>query len=153
MWIADISELSQAAPGIDWTRAFSRADEMAVRRTLNLALYLAHRMLQAPLPDDVLEKVSRDAAAQKLGDGICKKFSMSASAQLPVFARFRFRVASRDSFWAGMRFAMRLATSPTDPDRAAAPLPEGLSGMRRWLRPLLLLKRHGIRRPKSSERR
>jgi len=106
MWIADISELSQAAPGIDWTRAFSRADEMAVRRTLNLALYLAHRMLQAPLPDDVLEKVSRDAAAQKLGDGICKKFSMSASAQLPVFARFRFRVASRDSFWAGMRFAM-----------------------------------------------
>jgi hypothetical protein len=48
---------------------------------------------------------------------------------------------------------MRLATSPTEPDRADMPLPEGMSGMHRWLRPVLLMKRHGIRRPKSGERR
>jgi hypothetical protein len=153
MWIADISELSQASPGIHWAEAFSRAKEMGVSRTLNLALYLAHRMLEAPLPDDVLEEISRDPVAQKLGNGICRRFSMTAHAQLPIFARFRFRVASRDSFWAGLRFAMRLATSPTEPDRADVPLPESMSGMRRWLRPVLLMKRHGIRRPKSDERR
>jgi len=153
LWIADIAELSQAPDGIDWAEAFSRAQEMGVSRMLKLALYLAHRMLEAPLPDDVLEKVLRDQIAKKLGNGICEQFSMSAHAQIPVFARFRFRVASRDTFWAGMRFAMRLATSPTEPDRAAVPLPEGMSGMRRWLRPVLLMKRHGIRRPKSSERR
>jgi hypothetical protein len=153
MWIADISELSQAAAGIRWTEAFSRAQEMGVTRILNLALYLAHRMLEAPLPDDVLEKISRDPAAKKLGDGICEQFSMSAHTQVPIFARFRFRVASRDNFWAGLRFAMRLATSPTEHDRADAPLPDGMSGMRRWLRPVLLMKRYGIRRPKSEERR
>lgn len=153
MWIADISELSQAAPGIRWSEAFSRAKEMGVSRILNLAVYLAHRMLETPLPDDVLEKISGDPIAQRLGDGICERFSMSAHAQIPIFARFRFRVASRDSFWAGLRFAMRLATSPTEHDRADAPLPEGLSGMRRWLRPVLLMKRYGIRRPKSDERR
>ena len=153
LWIADIAELSQAAPGIDWKVAFARAQEMGVSRMVNLALYLAHRMLEAPLPDDVVEKVLRDEAAKKLGNGICEQFSMSADAQLPVFARFLFRAASRDSFWAGMRFAMRLATSPTEPDRAAVPLPEGISGMRRWLRPVLLMKRYGVRRPKSSERR
>jgi len=153
LWIADIAELSQAAPGIDWKVAFARAQEMGVSRMVNLALYLAHRMLEAPLPDDVVEKVLRDEVAKKLGNGICEQFSMSADAQLPVFARFRFRAASRDSFWAGMRFAMRLATSPTEPDRAAVPLPEGISGMRRWLRPVLLMKRYGVRRPKSSERR
>jgi putative nucleotidyltransferase-like protein len=153
MWIADISELSQAAPGIDWTAAFSRAKEMGVSRMLNLALYLAHQMLEAPLPDDVLERVLRDPVARKLGNGICEGFSMTAQANLPIFARFRFRVASRDSFSAGLRFAMRLATSPTEPDRADVPLPQSMSGMRRWLRPVLLMKRHGIRRPKSSERR
>jgi hypothetical protein len=153
MWIADISELSQAAPGIRWEEAFSRAKEMRVSRILNLALYLAHRMLEAPLSDDVLEKISRDPAAKKLGDAICKRFSMGAHAQIPIFSRFRFRVASRDSFWAGLRFAMRLATSPTEHDRADAPLPEGMSGMRRWLRPVLLMKRYGIRRRKSDERR
>jgi hypothetical protein len=152
MWIADISELSQAAPGIDWDEAFSRAKEMGVSRPVNLALYLAHRMLEAPLPERVFAKVFADDAARKLGDGICEQFSMSAHAQLPVFARFRFRVASRDSLWAGLRFGMRLATSPTEPDRADAPLPEKISGVRRWLRPVLLMKRYGIRRPKSSDR-
>jgi len=77
---------------------------------------------------------------------------MSASAQIPVFARFRFRVASRDSFWAGFQFALRLATSPTEPDRADVPLPDKMSGIHRWLRPVLLMKRYGIRRPKSNER-
>lgn len=148
MWIADISELSQAAPGIHWDEAFARAKEMGVSRAVNLALYLAHRMLEAPLPDYVLAKVLSDRTAGKLGDGICEQFSMSAHAQIPVFARFRFRVASRDDLFAGLQFAMRLATSPTEPDRAAVALPEGMSGIRRWLRPVLLMKRHGIRRPK-----
>jgi hypothetical protein len=152
LWIADIAELSQAAPGMDWPVVFSRAEEMGVSRMVNLALYVAHRMLEAPLPDDVLDRVMRDAVAKKLGDQICEQFSMNASAQLPVFARFRFRVASRDSFWAGLRFAMRLATSPTEPDRAAVPLPEKFSGMRRWLRPVLLMKRHGIHKSKQDER-
>jgi hypothetical protein len=153
LWIADISELSQAASGIRWTEAFSRAKEMGVSRPLKLALYLAHHMLEAPLPDDVCEKVLRDGVAKTLGDGICERFSMRAQAELPVFSRFRFRVASRDSFLSGLRFAMRLATSPTEPDRADVPLPEGMSGVHRWLRPVLLMKRHGIRRPKSNERR
>jgi hypothetical protein len=153
LWIADISELTQAAPGVHWAEVFSRAKEMGVSRPVNLALYLAQRTLEAPLPDDVREQVFRDQAARTLGDGICERFSMRAQAELPVFSRFRFRVASRDSFLSGLRFAMRLATSPTEPDRADMPLPEGMSGIYRWLRPVLLMKRHGIRRPKSSERR
>jgi hypothetical protein len=153
MWIADISELSQAQPGIRWDEVFARAKKMGVSRAVNLALYLAHQMLEAPLPDYVLAKVLGDQIAKKLGDRICAEFSMDARAPLPVFARFRFRVASRDSFWTGLRFAMRIATSPTEPDRADVPLPEGISGMHRWLRPVLLMKRYGIRRSKSSERR
>ena len=153
LWIADIAELSQAALGIDWSKSFSLAEQMGVRRVVNLALHLAERMLDARLPNDVREKVLRDPVAKKLGDRICEHFSMSATAQMPVFARFWFRVASRDNFWAGMRFALRLATLPTEPDRAALPLPEQFSGIRRFLRPVLLMKRHGIRRPKSSERR
>jgi hypothetical protein len=153
MWIADISELSQAQPAIRWDEAFARAKDMGVSRAVNLALYLAHQMLEVPLPDYVLAKVLSDLIAKKLGDGICSEFSMDAHAPLPVFARFRFRVASRDSLWAGLRFALRIATSPTEPDRADMPLPDGISGMRRWLRPALLMKRYGIRRQKSSERR
>jgi hypothetical protein len=152
MWIADISELSQATPAIQWDKLFSRAKEMEVSRAVNLALYLAHQMLGTPLPDRVLAKVLGDHIVKKLGDGICMQFSMNAHASFPVFARFRFRVASRDSLFAGLQFVMRIATSPTEPDRVALALPAGMSGMRRWLRPVLLMKRHGIRKSKSSDR-
>jgi len=153
LWIADISELMQAAPGIHWAEAFSLAKEMGVSRPLSLALYLAHRMLEAPFPDEVREQVFRDRAVKTMGDEICERFSLRALAELPVFSRFRFRVASRDNFFSGLRFAMRLATSPTEPDRADVRLPEGMAGMHRWLRPVLLMKRYGIRRPKSNDRR
>ena len=125
---------------------------MGVTRTVNLALYLAEHLLDAPLPVNISEKVKRDRVAQRLGRNICERFSMTASSQMPVFERFRFRVASRDSFWAGMRFALRLATSPTEPDRADVPLPDQMSGIHRWLRPALLMKRYGIRRSNSKDR-
>jgi hypothetical protein len=150
MWIADIAELAQVKGGVAWPEAFERAAEMGVERMLRLALYTAHHMLDAPLPDDVLEKVQSDPVTKKLGDGIQARFFRGEQTPLPVFSRFRFRVATRDRFWQGVRYALRLATSPTEPDRAAVPLPARFSGAHAWLRPLLLMRRYGVRRPKSG---
>ncbi len=150
MWIADIAELAQVKGGVAWPVAFERAAEMGVERMLRLALYTAHHMLDAPLPDDVLEKVQSDPVTKKLGDGIQARFFRGEQTPLPVFSRFRFRVATRDRFWQGVRYALRLATSPTEPDRAAVPLPARFSGAHAWLRPLLLMRRYGVRRPKSG---
>ena len=110
MSIADIAELAQVKGGVAWPEAFERAAEMGVERMLRLALYTAHHMLDAPLPDDVLEKVQSDPVTKKLGDGIQARFFRGEQTPLPVFSRFRFRVATRDRFWQGVRYALRLAT-------------------------------------------
>jgi hypothetical protein len=151
LWIADIAELTQAEHGVVWEDVFARAAEMKVERMLRLALYVAHQMLDAPLPNEVLKEVQRDTVAKKLSEGIQARFFRGGRAPLPVFSRFRFRVGTRDTSWQGLGYALRLATSPTDPDREDMPLPAKLSHTHAWFRPLLLIRRYGVRRSKSGE--
>lgn len=151
MWIADISELIQAAGGMSWDEVFALAKEMNVGRMVRLALAVAHQMLDAPLPESVLQQLRIDSTAQRLAGEIRARFSITAETRLPVFARFRFRVATRDNFLEGLRYGIRLATSPTEPDRADVPLPKHFSGIHALLRPLLLMWRHGIRGSNSRD--
>jgi hypothetical protein len=146
LWITDISELAQMTPGIAWPQAFSIAEEMGVTRMLNLALDVATRMLQTPLPKEVQDRVRRDAGAMQVGRAIAEQFSLAGVTDLAVFSRFKFRMAMREGSWSGMQYAFRLATLPSEADREELPLPEKLSGMHRWLRPFLLMRRHGIKR-------
>ncbi len=148
LWITDIAELLQASSGVDWKKAYARGEEFKAGRMLRLALYLAHAMLDAPLEEDVLKTIREDSAVTKLGEGISARFSLNPEAPLSVLDRFCFRVRSRENLWQGARYALRLATSPANPDRAELPLPGWLSCVRGFLRPLLLVKRYGVRRPK-----
>jgi hypothetical protein len=118
---------------------------------IRLALYVAGAMLDAPLPEEVKKKIQADSSLRKLGGSIRERFSLSAEAPLTVFERFRFRSMSRDNLLQGVPYALRLATSPANPDRADVPLPGWLSGARRFLRPLLLTKRYGVRRSKTQQ--
>jgi hypothetical protein len=151
LWIADIAELIQAKGGVDWEKAFARGEELKAGRMLRLALYVAEAMLGAPLPEGVKKKIQADSAVGKLGGRIRARFSLSAEAPLTVFERFHFRAMSRDTLRQGVPYALRLATSPANPDRADLPLPGWLSGARRFLRPLLLTKRYGVRRSKTHQ--
>jgi hypothetical protein len=149
MWIADIAELAQADCGMDWDKAFARSEEFKAGRMVRLALYVAHSMLDAPLPDNVMKRVNEDSEVIKLGEVVRARFSLKEAAPLGVFDRFRFRVMSRETKRQGVRYALRLATSPTNSDRDDLPLPRWLSGARAFLRPLLLAKRYGVRRSKT----
>lgn len=148
LWIADIAEVVQAPGGIDWQSLFARAEEMRVKRMVHLALNVASLLLDAPLPEEASNSLKGDPNAGKLARAICAQFSVSPL-DPPVFQRFRFRVASRDSFWQGLRHAAQLATSLTEPDRKDLPLSGKHSNLHKWLRPFLLLRRYGVRRSKT----
>jgi len=156
LWIADIAELARQAErgdlpgGSPWDEAFARAAELRVGRMLRLALWVARDFLDAPLPEAVLRTVEADPAVRRMGEGIRMRFSLGGSAELAAVPRFWFRVRSGENFREGMRYASRIATLPTNLDRADAPLPEGFSGVRAVLRPFLLLRRYGFRRWKSQ---
>jgi hypothetical protein len=151
LWIADVAELLQARSGVNWEKAFARGGKLKAGRMLRLALYVAGTMLGAPLPEEVKKKLQADSTVRKLGERVRARFSLNAESPLSVFERFQFRAMSRDNLWQGVPYALRLATSPANPDRADLPLPGWLSGARRFVRPFLLTKRYGVRRSKTRQ--
>jgi len=58
-WIADVAELLRSH-SLSWKRVFSRASEWKCRRMLLLGLALANRLMEFPLPPDILNAIAVD---------------------------------------------------------------------------------------------
>jgi hypothetical protein len=65
-WLVDIGELVRGQPALDWVTLHSRANEMGAAIMLEIGLVLAHDLLQAPVPDDVLETARQRPRTVKL---------------------------------------------------------------------------------------
>jgi len=58
MWLCDIAELIRKHPDLDWDKVCHTAKSMGMTRNLSVGLWLAHSLLDAPIPQDVLASCS-----------------------------------------------------------------------------------------------
>ncbi len=71
-WIADISELIQRYPNLDWGVTIERAKVLQAERMLHVALLLAINLMETPLPDEILLRLKADRAANELAsESLC----------------------------------------------------------------------------------
>lgn len=100
-WICDVAELVRTQRQLDWDKVMALGSELAVERRLYLGLQLAYMLLDAPLPQVIVEKIaaSKDipSLAQEAADRL---FSVSGDRdeedqlrQLP----FQLRALDRDT--------------------------------------------------------
>jgi len=140
-WSVDIAELIRTQP-VDWDLSMHIAAEMRSTRVFLLGLYLAHELLDATLPPQILQKIRRDSAVCWLTDIALDQFQGNAT--LGVLPRALFRLRSRDSLVQGVRHMVRLTMSPTERDRQSTNLPASLAGLYILLRPFRLLREYGL---------
>jgi Uncharacterised nucleotidyltransferase len=138
LWVADVAELAQIPQGLDWQKALAAAHELGCGRLLRLALLLAHRLLDAPMPPEALALARADQGAQALARAVTR--GLFAERATGAYEQLRFRMRMVEGFWPGTQYALRLATAPTTQDRQAVRLPRGLSFFYRLIRPLRLLR-------------
>jgi hypothetical protein len=150
-WIADIAEMVQSHPRLDWDQVFSCAESLHAQRMLHLGLALAADLLDAPLPDAVLSCVRNDRIAAALASDIQHRFLRRESPRLGAAGRFLFRRRMITSVLAGWRYAMRLAVVPAKEDWAMMRLPRALAPLYFALRPLRLLRKYGFTGARSSQ--
>jgi hypothetical protein len=141
-WSVDVAELIKTQP-VDWDLCMRIAAEMKSTRVLLLGLFLAHELLQAPLPRHVLESAQRDAPVRWLAEKVQAQFEGN-DASPGVLPRALFRLRSRDSLRQGIRHMVRLTLSPTERDRQSARLPPSLASLYVLVRPLRLLQEYGL---------
>lgn len=138
-WICDVAELIQSQP-VNWDQAERTAIAAKSSRLLQLGVFLARDLLEAPVPPRVLETAESDARIRWLAALVRERLFKSGSSQVGVVKRAAFRVNSRDTLTEGFRHLWRLALRPTETDRQSSSLPAPLLPL---ARPWRLLRRYG----------
>jgi len=144
-WIADIAELVQMHPQLDWDRVFRCAESLRAPRMLHLGLALAAGLLGAPLPDVILSRVRNDRTAASVASEVQHRLLSRAWPRLDAAGRFRFRRRMLPGTLSGWRYSIRLAVVPAEEDWLMVRLPRALAPLYVALRPLRLLRKYGWR--------
>ncbi len=142
-WIADVSELVQSHPALDWDRVLRFAQPLHATRMLNLGLALATRVLDASLPAEIRAQVQADPVAGEVAAEVHQRLLCRPFRTLDAAGRFQFRRRMLAGKLDGWRYATRLAVVPSEDDWQMMRLPRVLAPLYVALRPLRLLQKYG----------
>lgn len=142
-WIADLNELVQSHPALDWDRVLRFAQPLHAARMLNLGLALAVTVLGLSLPAEVSARVHSDHVAGQVAGEVRERLMARPFRTLDAAGRFRFRKRMLVEKLLGWRYAMRLAVVPSEDDWQMVRLPGALAPLYIALRPLRLLQKYG----------
>lgn len=143
MWIADIALVVARNLEISWDKLFRGAQEVGAERMLCVGLQLARQLLDANLPDDIQNRISRDQEVQPLCAQIIGWLPMAGLAPPSLRERALFRIRMAGGGVAGAAYLSRLSLAPTEEDWV-----EGEEHKRSWVwdavrRPFRLFRKYG----------
>ncbi len=154
-WICDIAELVRVYQDLDWNQVEERASTLGCKRMLCLGLLLAHDLLGAELPEEVLQTVLSDQVAASLASEINEQFLYESGGQFKVFKRELLHLRMRERLRDRIRYILFSFLSQyfywyqkipiNEKDRALIPLPAALSFLYYLVRPVRLLREYGLR--------
>jgi hypothetical protein len=141
-WICDVAELI-GRHSLDWSNLLESAKHADTERMFLLGLHLAHKLLDAPLPEAVKQRCESDERLKLLADDVVEHL-FNGPTHVPATAReiFKYNIGVRKSFSARARY-LAYMFRPTDSDLAARTLPASLSFAYYLFRPFRLLFKAG----------
>ena len=115
-WIADIAALVANCPQMDWTRVQKTAADVGADRMVRVALLLARRTLQAPIPAEMNTEIESDRACLRIVKKIETWLPYAGQQPPALLERALFRLRMRERLLAGAGYLTRLSLSPTEED-------------------------------------
>jgi Uncharacterised nucleotidyltransferase len=139
-WLVDIGALLQRLRPEVIDRIASRAHALGLDRSFHQAMILAHKLMAAPVPPEVLANACRDRAAKRLAIVACRALNWHESPEEPTETQWFSAWVNWHAFGLrpGLRFRWReLQNQMFSPeDLARVRLPERLFFLYLPLRPL-----------------
>jgi Uncharacterised nucleotidyltransferase len=139
-WVSDVAEVIRANPDLDWKALFKRARKLGGERMLLLGLYLAHELVGAKVPEDVLSRADtpavRELAAQSRQLMFRNRPEGPVGSSWPgYFERSRYYVKAMERTSDKGRYIFRFLTTPMEEDWDNLKLPDPLFPLYYVLRP------------------
>ena len=111
-WICDMAELLRKQPDFDWGGLLSLATEAGGQRMLFLGLSLAHGLLDAPVPDEILHRIERDRRVKECAQTVRSRLFDHAEAPPSVLGTCVFYVKMRERLRDKARVCFRTFSRP-----------------------------------------
>jgi hypothetical protein len=142
-WICGLAELVRSKTDVDWQRVLAHAKEIRSVRILSLGLVLAHELLNAPVPDHVLQQLSSSKQLNELVEQISTQLFRDDVKSLSLTQRVRFHLGVKDSLVERVRYCTRLALTTTPVDWEMVRLPDSALFVYLPLRAFRLFRKYG----------
>ena len=133
--ICDLAQLMRTAP-LDWGRVCNRAEHLGARRMLLLGLLLAHDLLDAQVPERLLEAARRDRAVVGAARTFVRYAADTASAGPGLYQRWSIPARMIERPGERIRYLAARALFPSADDHGFVRLPPALAPLYYVLRPL-----------------
>jgi hypothetical protein len=144
-WLCGVAELLRGeAATLDWEHAVTRASTIGARRMLLLGLLLAHQLLNAPVPERVLQRARGDRTVARLAAEVPGLFLADAvvGEEAGNLATDLFRLQLRERPRDRLRFVWYRLTTPSQPERwSAVPVAGHWLPLHGFLRPFRVLSK------------
>jgi hypothetical protein len=145
-WICDVAQLLWVNKDLDWKKVMGLASSSGGRRMLFLGLLLAKELLDAPVPDEVMKEIGRDATAERLARKIEEGLFQKSNGSAGIWRSSLFYLKAKERLRDRVRYCADLALTTSPGDWAVVKLPRSLFPLYFLIRPFRLIKKYGIRR-------
>jgi hypothetical protein len=139
VWVCDIAEMLLAHPQLNLEQVLIEARRTKTSRMLLLGLSLAHHLLGAALPFEILAIIKADETIQGLTGEIKTRLSMTNLGTERPFAEFGFHLKLMQGLRQKISYTTRYWTTTNPADWDYVRLPDDLFFLYPVLRPLRLL--------------
>lgn len=139
--ICDLAEVLRTYSDVNWEKIWQLAIKLRMKRMLLLGLLLAHKVLEAQLPEFILQKIETNSLVKALSSEIitqltCQDKLYTTQNQLQ-FALFHLKLIEHP--WDKVVYCYEHMIVPTIADKSWVRLPNFLSFLYYFLRPIRLI--------------
>ncbi|HEY0077938.1 MAG TPA: nucleotidyltransferase family protein [Pyrinomonadaceae bacterium] len=137
-WICAVAELIRADGDLDWKALMREARATGAERMLLLALNLAQELLEAELPEEILQKIRGSASLRALTAQVSEHLFREKKRPAGFIGKTLFHLKTRENLSDKVRYCARVATATSPFEWRLVPLPESLYFIYSLLRPVRL---------------
>jgi hypothetical protein len=125
-WLVDVAELIREHSGLDWTWVMGQARELACERRLALGLDLAHRLLGAPLPQEVLGRIAAVPRVHELSAQVVRRLFEATPARTSALRNLVLDLRLYDLARQRLGHLLNVVFAPSLVEWSRWPVPRGL---------------------------
>ena len=125
-WICDLAELINSHPNLDWHWLEENCQRIGTKKMFWLSLYLAHDLLETPLPQEILERLKADSKTSYLSQEVKEILFANKSYAIGSFPVENIYLQTMDSWRDKVWYWVDAIVTPT-------PLEWQIISLPRWL--------------------